>query len=95
MVEVGHRNGHRMEAVRQAGHLLGEGAPVQQTGEGVRRRLQLRLGHHPQKTDPRARQLGQRRQVLDLRILHLDQGLVGRMNDADGPTHDRHRDADG
>ena len=84
-----------MEIVRHGGHLLGEGAAVEQPGQRVGRRLQLRLRHDPEQADPGAGQLGQGGQVLNLGVLHLGLGLVGGVDDAHRPPHDGDRDAEG
>ena len=66
VVEIGHRHRDRVEIVRHCSDLLGEGAPVEEPGEGVRRGLQLGLCHDPEQSDPRPGQLGQRGQILNL-----------------------------
>ncbi len=72
----------------------GEGPPVEQPGERVGRGLQLRLGHDPEQADARARQLGQRGQVVDAIVFHLLSRLTRGVDHAHRAAHDGHRHAE-
>ena len=70
-----------------------EGTTVEQAGEAVGRRLQLRLVHDPEQPDAGARQLCQRAQILHPVSRKPGVGPAGGVNDAHGAAHDGDRNA--
>ena len=93
VVEVGHDEDERRAAAAHRAHLVLEAAPVQEAGEPVGRRLELRLGHHAQHPESVPHLVGEDLQLVDGLVAHRLADCRGHVYDADRTAHDRHRHA--
>jgi hypothetical protein len=93
VIKIGHYDTDQWLSAPEHRHLIFERAPVQQSGQVVRRCLELSFGHDSEQTKPGARQFRNRFQILD--GLVWQHGMLGssHVNDANGSAHDRHRHA--